>query len=428
MKESWDAYCKYAWGYDFLGPQSQEGINWFGASYTIIDSLDSLIIMGLDDELRKARDWINSSLQLNSKVSLFETVVRCVGGLLTAYEQTGDKVFLDAAKKFGDSLLPAFNTQTGIPRVLINLKTGESDDYSWCKESTILADAGTCQIEFLDLSIHTGDPKYFNAAMKARNSLLLLGPVPPTMIDHDYLFPTREEYSFDAYGDSYFEYLIKLKYFSPSNETNQNEFNLAMQEGISRLGFTSRKTSLNYLARSVNGEMLHEISHLSFFLPGTLYLASLIEHEYKELYLKLANELLDTAVFLYNMQPTGLGGESARFLSHYPNVIWYDDTYKLRPELVESLFYCWRVTHNVKARIQAWKIFESIKKYCDTGSGYSTVKDTSKQVVMYEDVQDSFFLSETLKYLYLIFCDDDTFSLDDYVFTTEAHPLKRVRS
>ena len=35
----------------------------------------------------------------------------------------------------------------------------------------------------------------------------------------------------------------------------------------------------------------------------------------------------------------------------------------------------------------------------------------------------SFFLAETLKYLYLIFCDDDVMSLDEWVFNTEAHPL-----
>lgn len=74
----------------------------------------------------------------------------------------------------------------------------------------------------------------------------------------------------------------------------------------------------------------------------------------------------------------------------------------------------------------AWEIFESIRKYCQTDAGYTTVHQTSTPIVIYDDLQDSFFLSETLKYLYLIFSDDDVFSLDDYVFTTQAHPLKKL--
>jgi mannosyl-oligosaccharide alpha-1,2-mannosidase len=37
----------------------------------------------------------------------------------------------------------------------------------------------------------------------------------------------------------------------------------------------------------------------------------------------------------------------------------------------------------------------------------------------------SFWLSETLKYFYLIFSPPDLVSLDEYVLNTEAHPLRR---
>jgi mannosyl-oligosaccharide alpha-1,2-mannosidase len=94
--------------------------------------------------------------------------------------------------------------------------------------------------------------------------------------------------------------------------------------------------------------------------------------------------------------------------------------------LVESLFYSWRITHDVRSRQAAWKIFLAIEKYCHTEGGYTTVHDTSDSTVVFEDLQDSFFLSETLKYLYLIFEEDDVFDLKEYVFTTQAHPLKRL--
>lgn len=39
--------------------------------------------------------------------------------------------------------------------------------------------------------------------------------------------------------------------------------------------------------------------------------------------------------------------------------------------------------------------------------------------------EQSFWMAETLKYFYLIFSSPDTISLDDYVFSTEAHPFQR---
>lgn len=38
-------------------------------------------------------------------------------------------------------------------------------------------------------------------------------------------------------------------------------------------------------------------------------------------------------------------------------------------------------------------------------------------------MQQSFFLAETLKYLYLTFSEDTVIPLDKWVFNTEAHPL-----
>lgn len=41
-----------------------------------------------------------------------------------------------------------------------------------------------------------------------------------------------------------------------------------------------------------------------------------------------------------------------------------------------------------------------------------------------DDMMQSFFLAETLKYLYLLFSPDDVIPLNQWVFNTEAHPLK----
>ncbi|TWW80432.1 Mannosyl-oligosaccharide 1,2-alpha-mannosidase IB [Takifugu flavidus] len=66
---------------------------------------------------------------------------------------------------------------------------------------------------------------------------------------------------------------------------------------------------------------------------------------------------------------------------------------------------------------------EAIDKYCRVSGGFSGVKDVYSSNPTYDDVQQSFFLAETLKYLYLLFSSDDLMPFESWVFNTEAHPL-----
>lgn len=81
------------------------------------------------------------------------------------------------------------------------------------------------------------------------------------------------------------------------------------------------------------------------------------------------------------------------------------------------------LTHDQKYRDWAWEAVEAIEKNCRCGEGYCGVKDVEHSPAVQDDVQQSFFLAETLKYLYLIFCSDDVVDLDKWVFNTEAHIL-----
>ena len=58
--------------------------------------------------------------------------------------------------------------------------------------------------------------------------------------------------------------------------------------------------------------------------------------------------------------------------------------------------------------------------------GYSGLRNVNSPDSR-DDEQQTFFLSETLKYLYLLFADDKTVSLDEWVFNTEGHPLKIIK-
>jgi len=102
----------------------------------------------------------------------------------------------------------------------------------------------------------------------------------------------------------------------------------------------------------------------------------------------------------------------------------YDARYMLRPETVESLFYAFRLTGDKRYREYGWNIFQAIEKHCriPTG-GYATIINVDELPVERENKMETFFMSETLKYLYLLFSDDQTLPLSKYVFNTEAHPL-----
>ena len=83
------------------------------------------------------------------------------------------------------------------------------------------------------------------------------------------------------------------------------------------------------------------------------------------------------------------------------------------------------MTGEQKYREWAWQAALSIETYCRTPDGYSGIKNVNwPEKPGFDDVQQSFFFAETLKYLYLIFSDEDILPLDKYVFNTEAHPFR----
>ncbi|MBF8247944.1 MAG: glycoside hydrolase family 47, partial [Bacteroidetes bacterium] len=97
--------------------------------------------------------------------------------------------------------------------------------------------------------------------------------------------------------------------------------------------------------------------------------------------------------------------------------------YYLRPEIIESAYYLLHYTGDKKYQKMGEVFFNSLKRYCRTEGGYAYLED----VVTKEkaDKMESFFFAETLKYLYLLFAPKETIPFDKFIFTTEAHPLKK---
>jgi mannosyl-oligosaccharide alpha-1,2-mannosidase len=435
MKFAWDMYSKYAWGQNELKPISKQGhsSSIFGSGAlgaTIIDAMDTLYIMGLEDEFKRGRNWIESSLRFDSgsDVSVFEVNIRFVGGLLACFALTGDTMFKTKAVEIADKLLPAFNTPTGIPMAMVNLHTGAGRNWGWASgSSSILAEFGTLHLEFAYLSHITGKPIYLEKVKRIREVLKQLDK--PGDLYPNYLNPHSGKWgqshtSIGALGDSFYEYLLKA--YIQSNGTDTDALNMyfaAIKAMESRLLQTS-KSGLVYFAEIKNNHLEHKMDHLACFAGGMLALGAAASTD-PEHYRKLGADIAHTCHESYDRTDTKLGPESFRFdsMTEAKAVRPNEKYYIQRPEVIETYFYMWRFTHNEKYRDWGWEAVQAIEKWCRTEGGYSGIKDVYTTSPQLDDVQQSFFLAETLKYLYLLFSPDTVMPLDSWVLNTEAHPL-----
>lgn len=91
----------------------------------MLDSLDTMVIMKLDHYVSEGLQWIKSNLRFDqdASISVFETTIRALGGLISAYDLTGEPVLLEKAKDLANRLLPAFNTPSGVPHTTVNFRT-----------------------------------------------------------------------------------------------------------------------------------------------------------------------------------------------------------------------------------------------------------------------------------------------------------------
>ncbi|XP_039264483.1 mannosyl-oligosaccharide 1,2-alpha-mannosidase IA-like [Styela clava] len=439
MKFAWDGYKKYAWGANELRPISNRGhsANIFGSAATgatIVDALDTLYIMGMKEEFKEARDWVLSSLDMNSRtdISVFEVNIRFVGGLLSAYFLSGDPVFKNQAKAIADKLLPAFDTPTGIPYAQINPITGRTKNWGWASGGcSILSEFGSLHMEFSMLTKVTGDDIYLKKVMRIREVLQQIDK--PNGLYFNYLNPktgawgTRHA-SVGALGDSFYEYLLKTWLLSGKVDEDARKMYDAAVTAIESNMVKKSAGGLTYLGEYKNSRVEPKMGHLTCFAGGMFALGAKGSKDEKH-YIDLGAEITHTCHESYDKATLKLGPEGFGFQSgNEATAIRANEKYYiLRPEVIESYFVMWRVTKNPKYREWGWEAAQALEKNCRVGNGFSGLKNVYDAKPVYDDVQQSFFLAETLKYLYLLFSDDDLINLDDWVFNTEAHPFPVVR-
>eukprot|EP00252_Welwitschia_mirabilis_P005235 TRINITY_DN1572_c0_g3_i1.p1 TRINITY_DN1572_c0_g3~~TRINITY_DN1572_c0_g3_i1.p1 ORF type:complete len:649 (-),score=109.82 TRINITY_DN1572_c0_g3_i1:342-2288(-) len=491
FRHAWNGYKSFAMGHDELMPLSKRGLDDLGGlGATIVDALDTAMIMGLDDIVQEAGSWIETefSARLNERgqVNLFETTIRILGGLLSAYHLSGGEngaingkaglrsvfsgpnpsMYLQRAQDLADRLITAFTSSpTAVPfaDVILRERSARSslDGLSSTSEVTSL------QLEFWYLSKVSGDPKYNEAAMKVLEHFKTLpkeeGLVPI------YISPYSGNFHgnyirLGSRGDSYYEYLLKVWLQQQGTVAKQSNvsylremYDEAMRGVKHRLVQKSIPKGLVFvgeLPNGINGNFYPKMDHLVCFLPGILALGAtrgltkqmamekgLMDIEDIE-NMKLAEDLAKTCHEMYVVTSTGLAPEIAHFQTKEFNepgldggntnaefrddiIIRHADRHNLlRPETVESLFVLHRITQDQKYREWGWKIFQAFESHTKIASGgYSSLEDVTVLPPTRRDKMETFFLGETLKYLYLLFGDDNVLPLDRYVFNTEAHPL-----
>ncbi len=407
---AWSGYKKYAWGHDELKPLSKSYRDWhsFSLLMTPVDALDTMIVMGLEEEAEKTKAFIVKNLSFDKDIYVknFEITIRLLGGLLSSYQLTGDKRLLELAEDLGNRLLPVFSSRTGMPFVNVNLKTGAVRD-----EDTNPAEVGTLLLEFGTLSKLTEKATYYDKAKRAVVELYSRRS-PIGLVGSGINVKTGEWTDATSHIgggiDSYYEYLWKswLLFGDKDCEEMWRSSIAAVNKYLADdtpTGFWYGQANMKTGVRT--GTMF---GALDAFFPGTLALSGDIDR---------ARQLEDSC---YKMWTTfGIEPEE---LDYSKMKIAYDG-YALRPEIIESAYYLFHFTKSEHYLEMGHTFFDSLLKYCKTDVAYAALRKVETKEK--RDEMESFFLAETLKYLYLLFAPSDKMDLAQVVFNTEAHPLRR---
>jgi mannosidase alpha-like ER degradation enhancer 2 len=224
FQHAYDSYLRYAYPLDELLPLTCNGTDTWGSfSLSLIDALDTLLVMGNTSEFRRAYNLVitKPSFDIDVNTSVFEANIRVVGGLLSAHLLSPmadvplspgwpcNGPLLNMAHSLALRLLPAFDTPTGLPYGTINLRYGVPPSET---PITCVACCSSFLIEFGTLSRLTGDPIFEQTALKSvhaiwqRRSSIGLPGNHINVITGQW---TASDFSVGNYVDSYLEYLVK---------------------------------------------------------------------------------------------------------------------------------------------------------------------------------------------------------------------------
>lgn len=472
---AWQSYKTYAWGADEVRPITKLPANDFnGWGATIVDALDTLLVMGLHDEYALAREHVHDIDFLvvcgersaygtaDGRVPVFETAIRYLGGLLSAYDLTGDVLMRERAEELAQLLLPAFDTITGVPIGRMRLKAPHEQIPTRSRgrgASVILSEAASMLLEYTRLWQVTGNRTYWDRVQRVTDVLDThfanrseLGTLIPTRI---YLDPVvlAGKYTLGAQADSYYEYLIKEHQLMDGRLAQyarmyEEAMDSAMVHLFRDVDVVPHSPNLLVAAEvHANQPYAAKLEHLGCFAGAMMALGARLRPA-RPYDMNMARRLTETCYWAYNSSATGIGPEMILFFrptdtDRFQIVTEADGTrrrggasgfplvgmrqvyseYRNRPETIESVLYMWRTTGDPVWQERGWQMFASWMTYGLSNAGVAAVENVNHVPTTQLDSMESFTLAETFKYYYLLFSPPSLVSLDDFVFTTEAHPL-----
>ncbi|KAH7070525.1 glycoside hydrolase [Paraphoma chrysanthemicola] len=459
FKLSWEGYYQYAFPNDELKPVTNgfsNSRNGWGAS--AVDALSTALVMGEKDIVNQIISYIpeiNWS-QTDISVSLFETTIRYLGGLLSGYDllsgplsdlatnKTDVAALLTQSINLANNLSYAFETPSGVPWNGLTFSNRGNDG-----DNNGLATVGTLILEWVRLADLSGNATYAAIVEKAESYLLNPSPASsepfPGLLGMN-INTTTGQFQ-DAVGgwiggaDSFYEYLIKMWIYDPTRYSAlKDRWIVAADSSIQYLAsHPSSRPDITFLA-AFNGRTLDLTSqHLACFDGGNFILGGqvLARQDYIDFGLELVNGCHET----YTSTATRIGPEifswntarlPANQAAFYNASGFYitNPSYALRPEVIESYYYAYRATGDTKYQDWAWDAFVAVNATTRVGSGYSSIRNVNVAGGGgFTDFQESFWFAEVLKYSYLIQSGDAEWQAggggrDKWVFNTEAHPVR----
>ncbi|KAI0390613.1 glycoside hydrolase family 47 protein [Xylariaceae sp. FL0594] len=485
--KSWNSYKRVGFGYDEVLPVSGKGhdVPGFGGwGATLVDSLSTLWIMDLKEdffEAAAAAVTVDYSRTHDSSCNYFETTIRHLGGLLSAFDLSGERALLEKATELGDMLWMAYDTPNRMPGFWFNFRDAKYGRQVAGYHDPSAAVASS-SLEFSRLSQLTGDDKYYDAIDRVTRVLdewqnrTQLPGMWPTYFDLANLrLDGDRSFTLGALADSLYEYLPKtFALLGGLEPVYEKMYRGAMDAVVQHVLFRPKLPDMDDIlfpgdvyVSDQGPRLTAESQHLSCFVGGMFGLGGKLfqipEH------VALAEKLTKGCVWAYGSMPSGIMPEIFDLLNcetldeddgacEWSEEEWEetiagngngngddnddddaddplpkgykgarDPRYLLRPEAIESVFLMYRITGKEEYQEMAWTMFQAVRKATETDLAFSSIQSVRTKETVKTDSMESFFLAETLRYYYLVFSPPDLIDLDEFVLNTEAHPLRRPR-
>ena len=417
MRWAWRHYRKRAWGKDEIKPISGTFSSFplknHHLGLSLIEALDTLWIMELDEEFRDGVEWVKTNLDfdVDGDVSVFETNIRLVGGLLSAWHCSADPVLLAKARDLADRLLPAFAASPlGIPHRYVNLKTGAVRG-----PVTNPAESGTITAEFGILSRATGDPRYFNAAKRAMVSMFERRSKIGLLADA--MDCTTGEWKSNRAtigppSDSYYEYLW-------------DGWDLFGDRDCLRMYRACTKAILKHQTAHRGGDL--------WFVNVDFETGKRLDWKQDELgsfYGGLLAQGGDRATgaaytrsFTKLQDQFGVLPEEIDVATGKPTYV----TNSLRPELADAAFNLWLIDRRDEWRQIIRTHYLNMKRFNRARYGYADLADVTSSPKKQVDHCPGYWWSEQMKYYYLAFADARRVDYRRLYLSTEGNILRGAR-